>query len=373
MKTISDIEHLDEVKVLVRVDFNVPIKNNKVVDDFRIRLALPTIKYLLSRNAKVVLISHIESINSSEQSLKPIGDCLNSIGIPVMFVKQLKDAYRSIEKLDKGQCLLLENIRLQKGEKENDKKFAKELASLTDIYVNEAFSVSHREHASIVGVPEYIPSYVGLHFAKEIEGLSKAFHPPHPSLVIVGGAKFDTKMPLIKKFTDIANAIFVGGALANDIFKEKGYEIGRSSVSMNRSGDITNFAENPLIFLPCDIVNEEREIKNLDDIKSSDKIVDAGPKTLEELKNKINKANFILWNGPLGLYEDGYKQPTLELATMIAGATGRGAHTIVGGGDTLSAIAELGIYDQFSFVSSGGGAMLDFLATGTLPGIQALK
>src|SRR3990167_1744281 len=373
MKTLPDIGSIEGAKVLVRVDFNVPIKNGLVTDDLRIRLALPTIEYLHSRGAKVVLISHIESIDGFEPSIAPVADCLNKLGTAVGFVKRFGDAYAEIEKMNNGQCLLLENLRLQKGEKENDKKFAKELASLADIYVNEAFSVSHREHASIVGVPQFLEHYPGLQFAKEISGLSQVFHPEHPFLVILGGAKFDTKLPLIEKLSDSADTVFVGGALANDLFKQKGYEVGTSSISVNGSGIVSELVENPRISLPCDVVNEQGLVKKAYSLAVSDKIVDAGPETLVELKNKIDKAKFILWNGPLGIFEHGYKQPTLELARMIATATTRGAHSIVGGGDTLAAIEELNIFDKFSFVSTGGGAMLEFLAKGTLPGIEALS
>jgi phosphoglycerate kinase len=268
----------------------------------------------------------------------------------------------------------MENLRFFEGEKKNDPKFAKELASLADIYVNDAFPVCHREHASIVGVPKLLPSYVGFQLEKEVANLSRAFNPAHPFLFILGGAKFETKLPLLAKFLDIADQIFVGGALANDLFKAKGFEIGQSLIS--KTGiDLSAFIKSPKLLLPVDIINQEGVSKAADSLSLTDKIMDDGPKTLQMLKEKISAAKFILWNGPLGMYEGGYKQPTLELAKIIGEATAgtSGVVSIVGGGDTLAAIEELQNQDKFTFVSTGGGAMLDFLAKGTLPGIEALE
>jgi 3-phosphoglycerate kinase len=372
MKTLKDIENLKGVTVLVRADFNVPIKNAVVVEDFRIRAALPTIEFLRKGGAKIVLMSHLESIDGGKGTLLPVADRLKKLDIPVTFVENIRNARAAIETLNEGECILLENLRTFEGEKTNDKKFAQELASLADIYINEAFSASHREHASIVGVPQYIPGYAGLQLEREITNLSKAFQAPHPFLFALGGAKFETKLPLIQKFLDSADTLFVAGALANDIFKAKGYEIGESLVSKGDI-DLSPYTNNPKVILPIDVTVAPREIKNIGTLTPTDKIMDAGPQTIEMLRHKISEAKFILWNGPLGLYEDGYQGPTLELAKMIGEATSRGAETIVGGGDTLAAIATLRIEDKFTFISTGGGAMLDFLALGTLPAIEALE
>lgn len=380
MKTLRDIPHLQGVKALVRVDFNVPIKNGKVTDDFRVRSALPTIEFLRKNGAKVILISHLESNDGGNPSLEPVAKHLNGLAGQATFIKDWKDANGEIEMSPSGSVFLLENLRFFEGEKANDPRFARELASLGDIYVNEAFSVDHREHASIVGVPKYISSYAGLQLEKEIANLSKAFNPTHPFLFILGGAKFETKLPLLEKFMDIADMVFVGGALANDLFKAKGYEIGRSLISDAK--DLGRYLKNQKLALPVDIVNGQKETKPADGMSADDQNLDAGPKTVKSLRVEVAKARFILWNGPLGMYEDGYKGPTLELAKIIAERTERGARdaedkdevqSIVGGGDTLAAIAELGIEDRFTFISTGGGAMLDFLAKGTLPGIEALE
>jgi phosphoglycerate kinase len=213
---------------------------------------------------------------------------------------------------------------------------------------------------------------------KQIANLSKAFDPAHPFLFILGGAKFETKLPLLSRFMDIADTIFVGGALASDFFKAKGYEVGKSLVSdMDDSRfkiqDLKKYADNPKLLLPVDVTLKDKAVKSPDSLASDDAIMDSGPKTVALLESKAQGSKFILWNGPLGVYEDGYRQPTLDLAKAIGEATLHGAETIVGGGDTVAAIAELGLSDKFSFVSTGGGAMLDFLAEGTLPGIQALE
>lgn len=372
MKTLKDIENLQGVKVFLRTDFNVPIKNGVVADDFRIRAVWPTIEYLRSRGARIILASHIEVIYSEITTLAPVAQALQKMGLPVAFVKDYKKAFQMIDQLKDGECVLLEDLRLWDGEKNNDKKFAQELASLADIYVNDAFPVSHREHASIVGVPRFIPGYAGLQLQKEVEHLSKAFNPAHPFLFILGGAKFETKLPLANKFLGIADTIFVGGALANDFFKAKGYETGQSLLSKG-GFDLTPLINNPKIIIPTDVAVQGGQIKPAGGLSKDDKVMDIGPESVKVLEEKIKTAQFILWNGPMGLYEDGYKGPTLDIAKMIGEATIRGATTIVGGGDTIAAISSLKLEDKFTFISSAGGAMLEFLTKGTLPGLEVLN
>lgn len=354
MKNIREVENLSGVKVLVRLDLNVPIdEKGNIVDDFRIRKALPLVNYLYEKGANLILMSHIET--KENPTLEPVAKYFKKIGIECHFEKNYKKVLGS-----KSRIILLENLREHEGEKTNDKAFAKELASLADIYVNEGFSVSHREHASICAITEFIPSYAGFQFENEIKNLSLVFTPDHPFLFIIGGAKFETKIPLVERFIDIADRIFIGGALANDFYLEQGKDIGTSLVS-EKKVDLKKYINNPKIILPKD------------HILKGTSIMDAGFQTIEDLKFEIDKAKFILWNGPLGAYETGYKSGTLQLAEMLADATKKGIKTIVGGGDTLATIAELKLEDSFTFVSTGGGAMLDFLSKGTLPGIQALE
>lgn len=373
MKYLREITNLSGTKVLMRLDLNVPIVYGKVGDDFRIRKILPTIKYLQEKQAKIILMSHIES-PKDKPTLVPVAEHLKKLGIECVFVKNYKNALISIEKLSSGCIMLLENLREYEGEKKNDKAFAKELASLGDIYVNEAFAVSHRNHASVSAITEFIPSYAGLLFEQEVRHLTTAFTPDHPFLFVLAGAKFETKLPLIEKFIQTADKIFVGGALANNFFREEGKEIGRSLISP-QNFNLTRFINNPRLMLPVDtvVIDGVTQVKKVGEIASDELMYDAGPETLAALKSAVGEAKYILWNGPLGAYEDGFKGPTLELAQAIAEATSRGAKSVIGGGDTLAAVAELNIEDKFTFVSTGGGAMLDYLAEGTLPGIEALE
>ena len=340
MKSITKAGDLTGKRVLVRVDWSVPTADGVVLNDYQIKRTFPTLEYLQKAGAKVILISHAER---DTDSLKPIFEHVKNF-LPLTFIEQ-------------SDLMLLENLRQNKGERENSNEYAKELASLGDIFVNEAFPVSHREHASIVGVPKLMESYVGMQFSLEIEELSKAFYPKRPFLFILGGAKFDTKIPLLKKFINIADSIFVGGAIANNFLREQGVDIGNSLVG---EGD----------FKIRELLNTGKIILPEDTIIKDEKIMDAGPITLENLKPVISSAKLVLWNGPLGNYEMGYKVATLALAKMIAEFSNE---SIIGGGDTLAAVKELDLFDKFSFVSTGGGAMLDFLANGTLPGIEALK
>lgn len=341
MKPITEIKDLKGKRVLVRVDWSVPIAGDEVVSDYQILKTIPTIEYLRKAGAEIVIASHMEQ---DKDSLEPVYNHVKKLLPGLTFVK-------------KSDFMLIENLRRHKGEKDNTEEFAKKLAKMGDIFVNEAFPVSHREHASIVGVPKLIPGFAGFQLVKEVETLSKVFYPKHPFLFIIGGAKFDTKLPLLKKFIHVADKIFVGGALAHNFFKEMGRDIGDSLVSSG-DYDLRELIQTDKISLPDDTITE------------GSKILDAGPITLENLRRKVMNAQLILWNGPLGAYERGYRTATLELAKMIAES---GKESIIGGGDTLAAVTELNLFDKFSFVSTGGGAMLDFLATGTLPGIEVLK
>jgi len=348
-------------KVLVRVDFNVPMKGGKIVESFRIDQSLPTIEYLLENGARVILMSHFGDDGS--KSLAPVAKYLNKF-FSTKLVREIGD--KNIEEyLSAGQIVLLENIRRYEGEKKNDPAFAKKLASLADIYVNEAFSVSHRAHASVSAVAKYLPSYAGLLFAKEFKNLSLALEPKKftrtkggPFVVILGGIKFQTKIPLIKKFLKMADQIFIAGALANSFLKAQGVDVGNSVVDSDVSY-IKPFLENKKIILPVDTVKNKKN-----------QIVDLGPESLKQIEQAVKSARFILWNGPVGWFEIGAKEGTLGVAKIISQSRG---FSVVGGGDTLSAIRELKLIDKFGFVSTAGGAMLDFLASGTLPGVKALK
>ncbi|MEX0930592.1 MAG: phosphoglycerate kinase [Candidatus Paceibacterota bacterium] len=369
LPSVEEIENLEGKRVLCRVDFNVPVKDGKVQDVYRIEKERRTIEYLRDAGAKVILASHFKSKEGN--SLEPVARYIKHYVFDLTFVGGCVggEVFDEVSKMKNGDVLLLENLRSHKGEEANDESFARDLASLADVYVNEAFSVSHREHASIVGVPTHLPGYAGFRLLEEIEKLSDAFHPSHPFVFILGGAKFDTKLPLLEKFLDKANTVFLGGALANDVFQAQGLEVGESLVSGSEF-DLTEVLKNEKVLLPEDVVIETTEIVKLAQVGRANKILDAGPMTIENLKEKLLGAAFVLWNGPLGDYEHGFTDGTLALARAVADSP---AETIVGGGDTLAAIEELDMLDQFDFVSTGGGAMLDFLANETLPGIEVLK
>jgi len=367
MKSVHDIENIKGKKIFLRIDLNVPIKEGEVTNDFRIEKTLPTINYLKEKGAKIILASHFKS--DETKSLKVVSDYLQDLVSHVFFTDIYSDECKNgINSLENGGVVLLENLRKYEGEKSNDASFAKYLASLCDIYVNEAFSVSHRKHASIVGIPKFRRAYAGIQFEEEIKNLREAFRPPHPFLFIIGGAKFETKVPLVEKFLKKADKVFIGGALANDVFKAQGLEVGRSIVS-DGNIDFSHILESEKVLLPTDVVLDDRVVSP-EKVRKKDFIWDAGPETVEMLGKEIARSRFVLWNGPLGFYEKGYKKATLELARILGNDE---AESIVGGGDTLAAIEDLDNYDEFSFVSTGGGAMLDFLANETLPGIEVLE
>jgi len=363
---LKNAKNLAGKRVLLRVDFNVPIEGGKALDDFRIRKALPTIKYLGEQGARVIVISHH---SNSKQTLAPVALQLSRF-LRASFVE---DVFTTSASANENAVVLCENLRFWNGEKENDEDFAKRLASLGDVFVNNAFSASHREHASIVSLPRILPSYAGLLFEKEVENLSRAFNPPHPFLFILGGAKAGTKLPLVEKFLEHADYVFIGGALANNLFLTLGHEIGHSLFE-EAMVDARRLLKSEKIVVPTDVVvqgDKGIETKATDEVAASDMVLDAGPKTLARLRELTQNSQFILWNGPIGDYEKAeFGKGTAELIEMLAES---GAYTVAGGGDTAAAIAKAGAEEKFDFISTGGGAMLEFLAKKTLPGIEALR
>lgn len=374
MKSIKEIESLKGKRVLVRVDFNVPILNNKVVDDFRIQKALPTINFLAKKGAIVILISHAGE--DGTQSLDIIAKVLKKYVDNSTFIKStiLSDETEElVKKLKPGSVTLLENIRREVGEKKNDVSFARGLSRLGDIYVNDAFSVSHRVHASVVSVAKFLPSFAGLQLIDEVKHLSVVSEDPkHPFLFILGGAKFETKLPLIKKYLPTADSLFIGGALSNQVFVEQGYEVGLSLVEQ-KNYNLPKLVKNPKIILPIDLLvseNKKTHFTKPNNITKNEHIFDIGPETIKKLEEEISKAKLILWNGPLGKLEEGFDAGTKALLKAIAASR---ATSVIGGGDTVEIISKLKMEKDFTFVSTGGGATLEFLAKGTLPGIKALK
>lgn len=371
MRNIKQIKNLKGKRVLLRVDFNVPIKDGVVEDDFRIKRALPTIKFLKQKGARIILIAHL---GKGGDSLLPVSIALSKF-VKVKFIPNILgvEAQVAVAEMKDGAVILLENLRNDNGEQACDQFFASSLAKLGDIYVNEAFSVDHREDASLVLLPKILPRYAGFQLEEEVKNLSKAFKKPkHPFIFILGGSKFETKMPLIRKYLKLADHVFIGGALLNDFLKAKGYEVGTSLVSEDSYG-IEEILKNKKLFLPADVVVRSGSslINRKSDFVAKDEfILDIGSEAVKSFIPIIKKAKLILWNGPLGMYESGGDLATKQLLKAVAQSK---AESIIGGGDTVELISEMKMEKKFSFVSTGGGATLDFLTDGTLPGIKALK
>lgn len=371
MQSITSVKNLKGKTVIVRTDYNVPIKNNKIIDDFRIKSSLKTINFLIKKGAKVLIISHIG--DGGEGSLDLVSKNLSK-KIKNKFIK-INDGFDfnkiKAEILDSknGSVFLLDNIRKFEGEKTNDKNFAKQIASVGDIYVNDASSASHRSHASIVGIAKFLPHYAGFLFENEIKNISKAINDPkHPVLSIIGGAKFSTKIPVIKSLLNISDLVFVGGALANSMLAEKGFEIGKSLFEEDSS--IKSLIKNKKIILPIDVVVDSKENKDITLIDKSETICDIGNETISVMAEIIHKAKTIIWNGPLGIYENGFDNGSKKLLKAVSDSR---AYSLVGGGDIVSVINNSKNKFKISYVSTGGGATLEFIAKKTLPGIKALK
>ncbi len=377
MKTILEIKNIHDVAVMVRAALNVEVEDGKVINSFRLRRALPTIKYLQERNARVVLIGHIS--DTGTETLFPVFEELQKYlrGVVWCPVHKGAEAKKMIDELLPGQVIVLDNLRRDKREQENDSEFAQELASLADIFVQDSFDVCHRKHASVVGVPKILPSYAGLLVVEELKELTKALKPKRPSLAIIGGAKFSTKEPVLKKLLKVYDRVFVGGALANDFIKAMGYPVGVSLTSNADMGSVKKLLSDKKLALPLDAIvagtGQNRTLGRVTDLRGvqeNESILDSGPETSKYLEQLITKSKTVLWNGPLGNYEDGFVDGSEALAQTIAQSK---TVSVLGGGDTVALVEKANLGNSFTFVSTGGGAMLDFIANGTLPGIEALN
>jgi phosphoglycerate kinase len=356
IKSIKDADVRGK-RVLVRADLNVPLVEGAIADDMRIRVAVPTIELLHTNGAaQIIILAHLG---------RPEGKVVESL--------KLAPVEARLRELTKAPFEMHENLRFDPREEANDESFAKELAALGDVYVNEAFSDAHRAHASIVGIPKFLPGYAGLRFVEEVTKLSEALTPPQGAVAVIGGAKFETKLPLIKKLLQSYERVLVGGALGNDFIKARGLPFGQSLISS--VGVPPEVASDERVLMPTDAVfaevgtNAERTGLVVD-IRAVESVIDIGPQTRALWSDVVSKSSFVLWNGPLGLYEKGYGDGTDAVAEALVKSDIRAA---VGGGDTVAAIEKFKFDPAKVFVSTGGGAMLDFLTAGTLPGIEALK
>lgn len=394
LKTINDIENIKGKKVVVRADLNVPTEDGKITDNSRIERFAPTAKLLSDKGAKVIIITHFgrpKGKKLPEFSVAFMKDSLSkAIGKPVEFVDDTigEKVEDTISKMNDGDIILLENVRFYAEEEANDAEFSKKLASLGEIFVNDAFSTSHRAHASTEGITKYLPSYAGLLMEEEINALTKALeNPAHPAIAIVGGSKVSTKLAVLENITKKVDALVIGGAMANTFLLAQGYNIGASMAEPEMTDTalkIINEAKKNgcEIILPVDVcvakefkANAENKFVGINDVDGDWKIFDVGPETSKMLDKKFEEAKTVLWNGPLGVFElTPFDRGTNELARTVAKLTREGKLTsVAGGGDTVSALNNAGVEDDFSYISTAGGAFLEWLEGKILPAIPPLQ
>ena len=392
MRDIKDQINLNQKKVLLRLDLNVPLENGKITDTTRIDKILPTINYLLKNDAKIIILSHVGRPKGkvvNELSLKPIWESLESkLKTSIKFItKNIKEIKSNDLFIDQDEkIVILENLRFYEEEEKNDKDFAKHLANLADIYVNDAFSCSHRAHASIFEITKFISSYAGLQLKLEIEALTKITSEiKKPITFIIGGSKVSSKINIIKNLIPKFDNIIIVGGMANNILKYKGHEIGKSLQEDNCNQIIEEIfslskKENCKIFYPEDVVvgkslNGSPEVKELENVSKDDLILDIGPKTIKTIHDIIDKSNTILWNGPAGYFENpSFAKGSIEISKKIVEKNKNNTiYSVAGGGDTVALLNTVDAINTFNFVSTAGGAFLEYLEGKELPGIKALN
>jgi len=389
-KTISEI-NIKNKKVIVRVDFNVPLDDDlNITDDTRIKLSLPTIQYLRNNNAKIILISHLGRPKGKPEDrfrLDPVAKRLEELtGARVKkfdetFSLEIRDYIN--KNMSADEIVILENLRFDPGEKENDEDFSRSLASLADIFVNDAFGAAHRVHASVVGIPEFLPAVSGLLLEKEVETLTALLESPQrPFLTILGGSKVSDKIKVIKNLMEKVDSLILGGGMTYTFLKAQGHEIGQSICEddqLDYARDMIELAKrnNVNLLLPVDIIiapefdeNSEKKVVSIDSIPADWIGLDIGEKSSEIFEKEIQSASTIFWNGPVGVFEwEKFSNGTKNIALAVARSN---AITVVGGGDTIAAIKKYDVSDKISHISSGGGASMELLEGRLLPGIEAL-
>ncbi len=393
MNKISDHNlKLKDKKVLLRVDLNVPIKDGTITETSRIEKIIPTIKLLIEKEAKIIILSHIGRPKGKvirEMSLEPISKKLASLlNKEILFNNKLinENTISEVNKIPNGSIMMLENIRFNEGEELNDKKFAKKISNLGDLYVNDAFSVSHRSHASVEGITKYIPSYYGLQITEEINALKKITSEiKKPVTLIVGGSKISTKIKIINNLIKKFNNIIIVGGMANSMLKHTGVSVGKSICEYECAPLVKEIIENSKkyncdITLPKDVIvskslNGNGKEKNINEIDENDMILDIGSKTISSIETTINKSKTVLWNGPAGYFENpNFQNGTKKILELISQKTKNDKiFSVAGGGETVAAINKFKKFDSFTFVSTAGGAFLEYLEGKTLPAIKALN
>lgn len=386
-QTIRDIDVRNK-RVLVRVDFNVPIKDGKVTDDTRIRAALPTLQALIDSGGKLILMSHLGRPKGGPDpkfSLKPAAERLSELlGKPVKMAPDCvgEAVEKMVAALQPGDVLVLENTRFYPGEEKNDLTLAQQMARLGDVYVNDAFGSAHRAHSSTEGVARFLPAVAGLLMEKELEFLGKALEAPErPFIAILGGAKISDKIGVIKNLLGKVDALLIGGGMANTFLKAQGYDMGDSLVeesSLDEARSLLQQGEGKL-FLPVDLVvadafaaDARHQVVPIDQVPAGWRALDIGPATIAHFSNRLAGARTVVWNGPMGVFEfPAFAKGTTAIAEVLAGLSG--ATTIIGGGDSVAAIQQAGLADKITHISTGGGASLEFLEGRVLPGVAALR
>ncbi len=360
-------------RVLLRAGLDLPVDDmGNVTDVFRLKQSCATIEFLLKNGARTILIAKIG--RDPKDSMAPVGKAMKKY-FPTFFVPALRGplVVSAISAMKDGEIVLLENLQQDPREIAGNDAFAQELASFADIYVNDAFPSAHRASTTMVNITKFLPSYAGLLMREEVSQLNAARSPQSPSLALLGGAKFETKAPLIKLLLERYDQVFVTGALANDVFKARGLSVGRSLISKELpDGSVLN---HPHFLAPIDVTveggNKQVRVKKPEDVETDDKIVDIGPDSVAMLAPYITRAKCILWSGPTGMYENGYIHYTQGIAELMSKSD---AQKVIGGGDTIAAVEQSGIpHESLGFLSTGGGAMLEYLLKGTLPAIEALQ
>ena len=388
---LDDNLQLKGKRVLLRIDLNVPIKNGSITETSRIRKIIPTIELLIKKEAKIIILSHIGRPKGkivSEMSLEPIAKKLSEyLNKKVLFNKNEinQNTISETNKMTNCSIMMLENIRFYKEEELNDDKFAKKIATLGDVYVNDAFSCSHRSHASIEGITKYLPSYFGLQIVEEVNALKKLTSKiKKPITCIIGGSKISTKINVINNLIKIFDNIIIVGGMANTIIQYKGHNIGKSICENGKENLIKEIFEksknyNCKIIYPIDIVVSKSldglaENKELNNVENDEMILDIGPKTISSIKKTIENSNTVLWNGPAGYFENpNFEMGTKKILDIISDKTDKdNIFSVAGGGETVAAINKFKKLDSFTFVSTAGGAFLEFLEGKTLPGIKAI-
>ncbi len=387
IKSVRELTNLKNKKVLLRLDLNVPIAKNKVLDTYKIEAVIKTIDFLMKKNASLIICSHLGKPRGKadkDLSLKIVSQALSKIsGRKIKFIPEVvgKEVEKEIKEMKSGEIVCLENLRFEAGELKDEAKFAKDLASLADIYVNDALAVSHRKQASVSAIKKYLPSYAGLLLESELKAFKRVMSPKKPLVIIIGGAKIETKLPIIANLYTKSTTILLGGGLANSFLKYRKHEIGKSLFEKDSIFEIKKLLKGrkdlKKIVIPSDVIVKNRSgkvlAKDIEKVLKSDTILDIGPKTISVYAMHVKKAQTLVWNGPMGKFEEkDFSAGTMAMARLIASRSSGRAYGVVGGGETVAALKASYMMEHVDWVSTAGGAMLSYLGAKSMPGLSGI-